>query len=131
MLLQPKLILSVFSLLVFQNRPNRRAKNRDRIIADETRRHGNLNFTCCGTVRQPRYRLKKCFPATGSRETRQPRYKHKNNFALRSSYLAAVKTGGKCLEKPLNKTTAIQKLKFNLILLFLDRGSRLISRQPR
>ena len=29
------------------------------------RRRGNLNFTCCGAVRQPRYRLEKVFPGNG------------------------------------------------------------------
>ena len=46
------------------------------------RRCGNLNFTCCGTVRQPGYRLENVFPATGSRKTRQPRYKNNNKQFL-------------------------------------------------
>ena len=79
----------------------------------------------------------------GSRETRQPRYKKfyiarlwctqviKNNkinckliFVSRSSYTPAVKTSGKCPEKPLNKTTGIQKFIYiNFVIFGLRQSS--------
>ena len=37
----------------------------DCIIACESRRRGNLNFTCCGALRQPLYMLEKVFPGYG------------------------------------------------------------------
>ena len=72
---------------------------RDRIIAGKSQRHGNLNFTCCGAMRQPRYRLQIVF--LGSRETRQPRYKNLNPGYPRHFL------------QPGYKTTAIQKLIYN------------------
>ena len=41
------------------------SNNGHHVIAGETRRRGNQNFTCCGPVRQPRYRLEKVFPGHG------------------------------------------------------------------
>ena len=54
---------------------------RDRIIACVSRCRGNLIYICCGTLRQPRYRLEIVF--SSSRETRQPRSQNpKINFKL-------------------------------------------------
>ena len=50
----------------------------DRIIAGKSGRRGNLNFTCCGAMRQPQYRLQIVF--LSSRETQQLRYK--NNYKM-------------------------------------------------
>ena len=61
-----------------------KGESRDRIIACVSQRRGNLISTCCGALRQPRYRLKIVFP--GSRETRQPRY----NYIAAASWIAAA-----------------------------------------
>ena len=58
---------------------------RDRIIVGKSRRRGNLNFTCCGAMRQPRYRLQIVF--LGSRKTRQPQNKTFLNYFFNLAFL--------------------------------------------
>ena len=101
----------------------------DRIIMCVSRHRGNLIYTCCGALRQPRYRLGIVFP--GSRETRQPRYKNKYNFVciaavVRLSCFSATERERERERERGYTTAAIYNSRDTKNFVFI-----FISRQPR